>query len=53
VHLDSKAQKALQHEVGLMKTLRHPNVKLLLGVVLDPPAVVGGECVAGHRVWSA
>jgi len=35
-------QRALDKEVALLKNMRHPNIILFMGVVVEPPAVVTG-----------
>jgi serine/threonine protein kinase len=37
--------KTLDREVGLMKSMRHPNTVLFMGLCLDPPAVVTGDFI--------
>ena len=42
IKMDLDVQRALDKEVGLLKNMRHPNIILFMGVVLEPPAVVTG-----------
>jgi hypothetical protein len=49
--LNKEVQRALEKEVGLLKEMRHPNIILFMGVVLDPAAVVTGGRRAGCVAW--
>jgi hypothetical protein len=42
VRLNNEVKRTLDREVGLMKEMRHPNIILFMGVVLEPAAVVTG-----------
>lgn len=44
---DEARLRALRQEVGILATLRHPNVVLFMGVCLAPPAVVTEYCPLG------
>jgi hypothetical protein len=45
--LDNEVQRALDKEVSLLKEMRHPNIILFMGLVLEPAAVVTGGLVGG------
>ncbi|PSC73896.1 Serine threonine-kinase CTR1 isoform A [Micractinium conductrix] len=47
IKMDLDVQRALDKEVGLLKNMRHPNIILFMGVVLEPPAVVTEYCARG------
>ena len=47
--LDKDVQRGLQREVELMQKMRHPNIILFMGVVLQPPAVVTGRRAPPRR----
>lgn len=44
---DEARLRALRQEVGILATLRHPNVVLFMGVCLSPPAIVTEYCPLG------
>ncbi|KAI7842069.1 hypothetical protein COHA_004266 [Chlorella ohadii] len=47
IKLDKEVQRALDKEVNLLKEMRHPNIILFMGVVLEPAAVVTEYCARG------
>lgn len=44
---DEARLRALRQEVGILATLRHPNVVLFMGVCLSPAAIVTEYCPLG------
>ncbi|KAK9812332.1 hypothetical protein WJX73_003007 [Symbiochloris irregularis] len=39
--------QSLEREVGILASIRHPNVVLFMGMVLDPPLIVSEWCSRG------